>query len=191
MVKKMFSKRGQLTILDLVMAPIAAVVLSILAVAFLQNATASLVTTVNQEPGAIACNFALDSIYGQFYVTTQASLNALSLYEPSQYQIAISNQASSLSASCGSSCTRGYTFLSNSLTNFSSLYSDFIEYFSSFSFNQFDSIKSSNAVTLSTLGMSVYLNQLPASVNGSTICSLQVYNPEDPSQPYTVYGVIS
>lgn len=191
MVKKLFSKKGQLTILDLVMAPIAAVVLSILAVAFLQNATASVITTVNQEPASIACNFALDSLYGQFYVTTEAALSTLSLYDSAQYQIAVSNQPSYLSASCGSSCTRSYTFLSNSLTNFTSLYSDFIEYFSSFSFNQFDSIKNSNKVTLSTLGMNVYLNQVPASINGSTICSLQVYNPEDPSTPYTIFGVLS
>lgn len=64
------SKRGQITILDMVLAPIAAIVLAIIAASFLQTSTANLLTAVNQEPSAIACNFALDSMYGNYYVHT-------------------------------------------------------------------------------------------------------------------------
>jgi ABC-type bacteriocin/lantibiotic exporter with double-glycine peptidase domain len=185
------SKRGQLTILDMILVPIAAVLLSIFSILLLQNATANLINSVNQEPAAQTCSFALETLYGHYYVDTPAALNELSLFYPNQYQMALSNQQSLLSANCGSSCSLGYSFLSNSLTNFTSLYSDFINYFSSFSVNNFQSIASSNAVTLNILHMRVYLNQVPPATNGSTVCSLQVYNPVDPSNPYTVFGVMT
>jgi hypothetical protein len=191
MINLRLSRRGQITIVDMVLAPIAAIVLAIIAASFLQTSTANLITAVNQEPSAIACNFALNSLYGSYYVHTAAALNLISLYYPDQYQTAQSNQESQLYANCGTSCNLGYSVLSSSLTNFSSLYSDFINYFSSFSFSTFNGIKNANIITLNNAGMSVYLNQIPSSISASTLCQLQVYNPEDPSKPYTIYGVMS
>lgn len=187
----MLGKKGQLTILDLVLVPIVAVVLSILAVSFLNSATANLINSVNQEPAAQTCNFALDTLFGSYYVDTPSALNALGLSHPDQYQTAISSQQSSLSASCGPECNLGYNVLSNSLSNFTSLFSDFINYFSSFSVNSFNNVAAGSAVTLRNLHMRVYLNQIPITSAGSTICSLTVFNPEDPSNPYTIFGVLS
>lgn len=185
------SRKGQITILDMVLVPIVAVILSIISVYILQNSTANLITGVNLQPAADTCNFALDSLFGHYYIDTPAALNALSLFSPSQYKTALSTQSSMLSANCGPSCNLGYTFLSNSLTNFTSLYSDFINYFSSFSTSKFQTIESNNVITLNALHMSVYLNQVPPTINGSTVCSLQVYNPVDPNSPYTVFGVVT
>ncbi len=185
------SKRGQITLLDMVIVPIMAVVLSLLAYYFLNSQTASLLTTVNQEPTIEACNFALEGLFGNYYVHTTAALTELQLLFPSQYQTALSQSSQQLSANCGPTCNLGYTVLSSSLSNYSSLYQDFINYFSSFSISTFQTIKNNNILTLKNIGMSVYLNQIPSGVSSSTTCALSVYNPENPSKPYTVYGVLS
>ena len=127
------SKKGQLTFLDLLLAPLAAVFLSILAAFFLQSSTAHILTAVTQQPTIDACNLALDSLYGTYYVHTLATLTQLELTQPSQYLTAVSGKAQSFSLDCGSSCSESYTFLSSSLSNSSSLFNDFISYFNSFS----------------------------------------------------------
>jgi hypothetical protein len=185
------SKKGQLTILDLVLIPIVAVVLSILFVYFVQAQTANIINAVDQAPAAQSCNFALDSLYGNYYVDTPAALNTLSLLHPNQYQTALSSQKSQLYANCGPSCTLGYSVLSSSLTNFTSLYSDFINYFSSFSFSAFQNIMGANSNLLLSLHTTVYLNQVPPTITAATACSLTVYNPANPSNPYTIYGIMN
>ena len=185
------SRRGQVTLIDLVMAPIVAVVLSLLAVFFLTTQTSNLITAVNQEPYIQSCNFALSQLYGNYYVHTASLLNNLSLTYPSEYSAALSQQSQTLSTSCGQGCSTQYQAVSNSLSNSSSLYSNFINYFSSFSLSTFDNIESANIATLSALHMRVFLNQVPSTVSGSTVCSISVYNPANPSKPYTVFGVIS
>ena len=128
------SRKGQLTLIDLAMAPIVAILLSVLVVYFLNSAiSANLVTAVDQAPITEGCNFALTSLYGDYYVHTASSLNTLRLYYPSQYLASEASKAQSLSASCGRSCTLSSTFSQNSLSNSTSLYSDMINYYSSFS----------------------------------------------------------
>ncbi len=185
------SRRGQVTLIDLVMAPIVAVVLSLLAVFFLTTQTSNLITAVNQEPYIQSCNFALSQLYGNYYVHTASLLNNLSLTYPSEYSAALSQQSQTLSTSCGPGCSTQYQTVSNSLSNSSSLYANFINYFSSFSLSTFDNIEGANIATLSALHMRVFLNQVPSTVSGSTVCSISVYNPANPSKPYTVFGVIS
>ncbi len=189
--RKKLSKKAQLTLLDLAMAPIAAIVLSVLAVYFLNSAiTANLVTAVDQAPITEGCNFALSTLYGDYYVHTASSLNTLELYNPSQYLASEASRAASLSASCGASCTLSSTFSQNSLSNSTSLYSDMIMYYSSFSLSVFNGISEANSVMLNDYNMKVYLNSIPPATVGSTVCSLPVYNPEDPANQYTVFGLI-
>jgi hypothetical protein len=186
------SKRGQLTLIDLALAPIVAILLSVLAVYFLNSAiSANLVTAVDQAPIAEGCNFALTTLYGSYYVHTASALNTLKLYYQSQYLASETSKAQTLSASCGSSCALSSTFSQNSLSNSTSLYSDLINYYSSFSFSVFDGISAANSALLSDSSMKVYLNTLPPAASGSTVCSLPVYNPEDPANPYTVFGLVS
>ena len=184
------SKRGQVTIVDLVLVPIVAVVLSVTASYLMTSSTASLLTSVNQQPVQDACNFALNDLYGTYFVGSSAALNELKLLHPSQYAVAVSQPAESLSTGCGSSCSAGYTYLSSTLSNSSALYNDFISYFSSLSFSNFNLIKTSNSVALSDSNMHVFLQSVPSGVTYSSLCSLTVYNPINPSNPYTIYGVV-
>ncbi len=186
------SKKGQLTLIDLALAPIVAIVLSVLAVYFLNSAiSANLVTAVAQAPITEGCTFALTSLYGSYYVHTASALNTVKLYYPSQYLASEASKSQSLSASCGSSCSLSSTFSQNSLSNSTSLYADMISYYSSFSLSVFEGISTANAAMLSDSQMKVYLNTIPPAVSGSTVCSLPVYNPEDPANPYTVFGLVS
>ncbi len=185
------NRKGQLTMLDLVLAPLAAVVLAVLASALLHSATANLLTAVSQQPGSFSCNFALDSLYSTYYIHTAAALSQLALSNPSQYSLSESTKQQSLSANCSGACTPIYSYVQSYLYNSTSLFSDFIGYFSGFSFSNFKVLTGQQAATLSALGMQVYLNQIPAGVTGTTECSMQVYNPVDPSRPYTLYGVMN
>jgi hypothetical protein len=185
-----FGRRGQLTMLDLALAPLAAVVLAVLASALLHSATANLLTAVNQQPTALSCNFALDSIYSTYYVHTSYALSQIALSNPAQYALAESNKQQSLSANCSGSCSSTYSYSQNYLYNSSSLYSDFIGYFSGFSLSDFGVLTGQEAATLNALGIRVFLNSIPAGVTGTEECSLKVYNPANPSSPYTIYGVM-
>ena len=186
-----FGRKGQLTMLDLVLAPLAAVVLAVLASALLHNATANLLTAVSQQPTSVSCNFALDSIYSSYYVHTAYSLSQLSSSNPNEYALAQSNKQQSLSTNCSGSCTASYNYIQSYLYNSSSLYNDFIGYFSGFSLSGFKVLTGQQISTLNALRIKVFLNQIPAGVTGTQECSLQVYNPADPSSPYTIYGVMS
>ncbi len=188
---KKISRRAQVTLIDLVLVPIVAVVLSVTAGYLMSSATANIVTAVNQQPVQDACNFALSNLYGSYFISSAASLQQLKLFKPSQYAAAISEPAQNLSTSCGSSCSSSYTFLSAPLSNSSSLYNDFVGYFSSFSLSNFNLIKSANAVALGDANMQVFLQSVPSGITYSSLCSLTIYNPVNPSQPYTVYGVVS
>ncbi len=186
-----FGKKGQLTMLDLVLAPLAAVVLSVLASALLHGATANLLTAVSQQPVSFSCNFALDSMYSTYYVHNAFTLSQLALSNPGQYSVASSNKEQYLSTNCSGACNPNYNYIQTYLYNSSSLYSDFIGYFSGFSLSNFQVLTGQETATLKALGMQVFLNQIPAGVTGTSECSMQVYNPADPSRPYTIYGVIS
>ncbi len=186
-----FGRKGQLEVLDLVLAPMAAVVLAVLASALLHNATANLLTAVNQQPASFSCNFALDSIYSTYYVHTAYTLSQLALSNPGQYSFAQSNKQQSLSTSCGGSCNPAYSYSQSYLYNSSSLYDDFIGYFSGFSLSNFQILTGQQAPTLNALGIKVFLNQIPAGVTGKQECSLNVYNPASPLHPYTIYGVMN
>ncbi len=176
--------------LDLVLAPLAAVVLSVLAAALLHSATASLLTAVSQQPSSFSCNFALDSLYSTYYVHTASSLSQLAISSPSQYAQAVSNNEQTLSTNCSGACDSNYNYLQSYLYNSSSLYTDFIGYFAGISLSNFQVLTSQQTATLNALGIQVFLNQIPAGVTGTSECSLQVYNPSDPSNPYTIYGVV-
>jgi hypothetical protein len=182
-------KKGQLTMLDLILAPLAAVVLAVLAHALLASATASLLTAVNQQPVSFSCSFALDTFYSTYYVHSAFTLSQLALSNPSQYALASSNQEQSLSTNCSGACNSNYEYTQSYLYNSSSLYSDFIGYFSGFSLSDFKVLTGQETATLNALGLQVFFNQVPSGVSGSSECSLQVYNPADPSKPYTIYGV--
>jgi hypothetical protein len=185
------SKKGQLTMLDLVLAPLAAVVLAVIASALLHSATANLLTAVSQQPVSFSCNFALDTMYSTYYVHNAFALSQLALHASSQYALANSNKEQYLSTNCSGACDSNYNYIQTSLYNSSSLYSDFIGYFSGFSLSNFKVLTGQESATLKALGMQVFLNQIPAGVTGSSKCSMQVYNPADPSKPYTIYGVIN
>lgn len=186
-----FGRKGQLTMLDLVLAPLAAVVLAVLASALLHNATANLLTAVSQQPTSFSCNLALDSIYSTYYVHNAYALSQLALRDPNQYALSQSNKQQNLLTNCSGSCPSPYSYIQNYLYNSSSLYSDFIGYFSGFSLSNFKVLTGQQAATLNALGIKVFLNQIPAGITGKQECSLQVYNPADPSNPYTIYGVMS
>lgn len=186
-----FGRKGQLTMLDLVLAPLAAVVLAVLASALLHNATANLLTAVSQQPTSFSCNLALDSIYSTYYVHNAYALSQLALRDPNQYALSQSNKQQNLLTNCSGSCPSSYSYIQNYLYNSSSLYSDFIGYFSGFSLSNFKVLTGQQAATLNALGIKVFLNQIPAGITGKQECSLQVYNPADPSNPYTIYGVMS
>ncbi|EEZ93341.1 MAG: hypothetical protein BJBARM4_0018 [Candidatus Parvarchaeum acidiphilum ARMAN-4] len=183
-------KKGQLTMLDLVIAPLAAVILAIVAHSLLAGATASLLTSVSQQPTSFSCSFALDTFYSTYYVHSAFTLSQLALSDPSQYSLASSNQEQSLSTNCSGACNPNYGYTQDHLYNSTSLYSDFIGYFSGFSLNDFKIITGQETAALNALGMQVFFNQVPSGVSGTSECSLQVYNPADPSKPYTIYGVI-
>jgi hypothetical protein len=184
-------RKGQLTMLDLVLAPLAAVVLAVLAYSLLQGATANLLTAVSQQPVSLSCNFALDTLYGTYYVHNAFALSQLALYNPSQYSLANSNKEQTLSTNCSGSCNSNYNYVQSYLYNSSSLYSDFIGYFSGFSLSDFQVLTGQETATLNALNMKVFLNQIPSGITGTSECSLQVYNPVDPSKPYTIYGVVT
>ncbi len=186
-----FGRKGQLTMLDLVLAPIAAVVLAVLASALIHNATANLLTAVNQQPTSFSCNFALATIYSTYYIHSAYTLSQLALSNPSQSALADSNKQQSLSANCSGSCNPSYGYTQSFLYNSSSLYDDFIGYFPSVSLSNFQVLTGEQAATLTALGLRVFLNQIPAGVTGSERCSMQVYNPANPSAPYTIYGVMN
>ncbi len=185
------NNRGQITLLDLILAPIAAVILAVFASLFLSSSTANLLNMVNQQPSVVGCNFALTSMFGAYFVHTAAAFTQLSLSNPDQYSAALSTKAENLSTNCGSSCASSYVYTPNLLTNSSALYNDFIQYFSSFSVSSFNNIKADNYPALSAFSMQVFLNQVPSGVTAKTICSLKVFNPADPGSPYTIYGVLS
>ncbi len=182
--------RGQITMLDLVLAPIAAVVLAIFAALFMSSSTANLLNLVNQQPVSLGCNFALSSMFGTYFVHTAAAFQEMSTSHPDQYSAALSTKASNLSTSCGGSCLSNYVYIPNKLSNSTSLYSDFIQYFGSFSLSNFNAIKNNNLVALSSSNMQVFLNQIPPGANPKTICALTVFNPVNPGNPYTVYGTV-
>ncbi len=184
--------KGQLTLIDLVIIPIIAVVLSTIAIVFLQSSTASLLSKVSLQPLQDSCNFALDNMYSTYYVHSSYELGYLKSNHPSQYAAAISSSFLNLNASCGSNCNLGYSFVPNSLLNTSnSLYVSFINYFSSFAISDFNLNTGANIPTLNAINMQVFLNHVPPlNYTPLTTCSMTVYNPADPSHPYTIYGVI-
>lgn len=184
------SRKGQLTMLDLILAPLAAVVLAVLASAILHGATANLLTSVTQQPSSVSCNFALDSIFSTYYVHSAFTLSQLALSNTGQYSAAASNREQTLSTNCSGACNPSYNYVQSYLYNSSYLYSDFIGYFAGFSLSNFQVLTGQQAAVLNALGMRVFLNQIPSGVSGKYECSLQVYNPADPSKPYTVYGVM-
>ena len=188
---KFNGKRGQLTLLDLVMVPILVVMLLIISVFFLQSQTANLINEVNIEPTAQSCIFGLSALYGSYYVHTASALSSLQSTNTSLYFAASSGSAQQLTTTCGSNCSSAYSFSQNSLDNSSSLFSDFIKYFSSFSISYFNLIKDTHSPTLQAFGMDVFLNQIPTiSYTPAYTCALSVYNPANPSQPYNVYGIV-
>ena len=191
MYKPMKSKRGQLTIIDLLVAPIVAIVLSMLALYFLQGSVAHLVTAVNYEPSIQGCNYMLDAIYGNYYVHGAAALSMLEALHPNQYYAATSASLINLSTNCGANCSMSYAATPNTLTNDPSLYVNFINYFAPFAISVFNLTKINSLPILNGEGMDVFLNSMPIlSYVPSQTCYISVYNPEDPSSPYLIYGVV-
>ncbi|MEM3190632.1 MAG: hypothetical protein QXU98_10400 [Candidatus Parvarchaeota archaeon] len=184
-------RKGQLTLLDLIVAPIVAVVLSALAIYFLQGSTAHLVTAVNYEPSVEGCNYMLDAVYGNYYVHGSAALSMLKALHPDQYFAATSESLSNLSTNCGVNCSISYATTPNTLVSTPSLYVDFLNYFTPFSVSVFNLTTINSYPILKDYNMQVFLNSVPAlSYVPSQVCYISVYNPEDPSEPYLIYGVM-
>ncbi len=184
-------RRGQVTILDIILIPVLAIVLSVVSAFFITNTTANITNMVALEPLSESCNLAIDNIFSQYYVHTQATLKYLQEFHPNQYSAATAEAFQEQVANCGSSCQIGFTTIPTSLTSSGSIYVNFINYFASFSLSVFNLTTADDRLELSTLGMSVYMNQIPSGFPATTVCSLPVYNPQNPSEPYTVYGTVS
>lgn len=184
-------RKGQLTLLDLIVAPVVAVVLSTLAVYFLQGSAAHLVTAVDYAPSIEGCNYMLDAIYGNYYVHGSAAMSMLESLHPSQYFAATSESLSNTSTSCGVNCSISYATTPNTLVSTPSLYVDFLTYFTPFSVSVFNLTNINSYPLLKDYGMQVFLNGVPTlPYVPSQVCYINVYNPENPSNPYLVYGVM-
>ena len=191
MFKLIKNKRGQLTLIDLIVAPIVAIVLSSLALYFLQGSVAHLVTAVDYEPSIQGCNYMLDAVYGNYYVHSAAALSMLRALHPNQYYAATSQSLISLSTSCGANCSISYAATPNTLTNDPSLYVNFINYFAPFAISVFNLTKINSLPLTQGEGMDVFLNSIPIlSYVPSQTCYITVYNPADTSSPYLIYGVV-
>lgn len=185
------SRKGQITLLDLVIVPIIAVVLALIAVMVLQGSVANIVNKVNMQPEVDACNFELDSLFSMYYVHQDSALQYLKYYHPNQYTAAVSNSLQKQITNCGNNCSISYNTLPNSLGDSPDLYVDFIQYFTPFAYSVFNLTVADEISQLDAANMQVFLNQVPPlSYTPSQICSITVYNPEQPNSSYTVYGVV-
>ena len=151
----------------------------------------NIVNKVNLQPEVDACNLELQSLFSMYYVHEASSLEYLRYYHPNQYTAAISTSLQHYVTNCGNNCSVSYQALPNSLDNSSNLYVDFIQYFTPFAYSVFNLTIDSALSQLDAVNMQVYLNKIPPlDLTPSQVCSMYVYNPQQPSNSYTIYGVV-
>ena len=185
------NRKGQITLIDLILAPLVAVILSVIAVMILQGSTFHLINEVNMEPTVEACNFGLETLFSSYYVHTASSLQYLQSAHPNQYAVATTEPLQIQTVSCGYNCSVSYEDIPNTLGTSSDFYVDFIQYFDPFALSVFNVSVGEDAPEMQAFGMQVFLNRVPAlPYTPSEVCSLTVFNPQDPGNPYTIYGVM-
>jgi hypothetical protein len=186
--------RGQITILDLLMVPLVAIVLSIIAMTFLGSTVSNLLQEVYLQPIKTSCTFILANLFSTYYIHSAYELQYLQQYYPDEYQAYMQNLQSFQNYTGIGNFRFVFATYSGVLENNSNPYVVLIRFLAPPVKSEFKEMVDSEYALLQAEHASLFISSIypmPSNFVYRYLCSAPVFNPANSTGIYYALAAIS